>query len=128
MMPRKGLAHDFAPELAIALDPVAAQLPAIPDMLAGAFHGLDSQLRVPHCPKPTLVITQDPPDLGKAWALAATNLVFAAILLWSATAMTARSSATAAHSTLLSLSHGWPLIGLCGWAYAITLTVLFIWR
>jgi hypothetical protein len=129
-MTRKGLAHDFAPDLAraFAFEPVAAHMPAIPDALAGAFHGLGSHLRVANAPKPSPVIAQDPPDLKAAWTLAATNLVFAAILIWSATGMTARAGALAVHSTLQSLSHGWPLIGLFGWVYAITLTSLFVWR
>lgn len=74
------------------------------------------------------VIDQPPACLASAWALAALNTAFAAVVLWQALQLTAQHAPAACRRMLLRASRPLPLLGLCGWVYAISLTALLFWR
>ncbi len=74
------------------------------------------------------VIDQQPPCLASAWALAAINTAYAAMVLWHALQLTARRAPEFCRRMLLRVSRPLPLLGLCGWVYAISLTALLFWR
>lgn len=112
---RNGLAIDFAH--------------AEPDAdFARTCGDLGRHLRLVSYKAPGPVIDQHPPCLTSAWALAAINTAYAAVVLWQALRLTARRAPGFCHRLLLRASQPLPMLGLCGWVYAISLTALLFWR
>ncbi len=121
-MARNGLAIDFAPEL------------DTPDDFARTFDAMGRHLRLvsyleivsPREAAP--LIEQSPPCLRQAWALAFANLTYAATLLWDALRLTVRETPRLCRSAFARASRPQARWGVYGWAYALTLTALLIWR
>lgn len=121
-MPRNGLAIDFAPEL------------DAPDDFARAYSDMGRHLRLvsylqmvsPQEAAP--VIDQPTPCPREAWVLAIANLAYAGALLWRALCLTVREAPKLARAAFARASRPGARLGVFGWAYALTLTALLVWR
>lgn len=99
--------------------------------IARTVDELARHLRVTAYPMPRVIIDQEP-GVGAQYALALMHLGFASMLVWHATralpgavnAAVCRRLARIPRSTLLAASTS----GLVGWAWALTLTAILIWR
>ncbi len=117
---RNGLAIDFAHERS-------------PDF-ARAYGDLSRHLRLTTylqlvSPQPAApLIEQAPPSVRQAWELAFANLAYAGTLLWQALRLTVRELPRLCRSAFIRASQPGTRLGVFGWAYALTLTALLIWR
>ena len=121
-MARNGLAYTFAPEL------------DAPEDFARTYEDLsrnlrlNSYLQIVSPLEAAPVIHQAPPSLTQAWTLAMANLAYAGALLWHALRLTARTSPSLCRSIFARACRPGARLGVFGWAYALTLTALLVWR
>lgn len=123
-MARNGLAHSFAAEL------------DAPEDFARSYEDLSRNLRLASFlqlvanvpPPPAAVIDQPPLGVGQAWSLAFANLGYAGALLVQALRLTVREAPSLCRSAYVRASRPGTRIGVFGWAYALTLTALLVWR
>lgn len=141
MIVRNGLAHDFAPELARSLAQSFADHDRHLRLVSSQERRLVSaqerfaawQKRLGTGPAQSVVIDHDPASLPAAWMLAGSNATYAAVLLWQAVRLTAIAAQERYHALLdgtLDPKVRDFLTGasIPGWACALILTALLIWR
>lgn len=140
MIVRNGLAHDFAPELARSLAEAFANHDRHLRLVSSRERRLVSaqtrfaawQAQLGTAPQ-SVVIDHDPANLPAAWKLAASNAAYAAALLWQALRLTAVAAQGRYHALLCGTLDPRTrdfLTGasIPGWACALILTAVLIWR
>jgi hypothetical protein len=123
-MARNGLAHSFAPEL------------DGPEDFARTYQDLNRALRLNSYlqivsdvrPAPAPVIDQPPPCPGEAWSLAIANLTYAGALLAQALRLTVREAPNLCRGAFVRACRPGTRLGVFGWAYALILTAMLVWR